>query len=112
MQILVSVLYYICLRHRARASPVTDVAPDDLSEAVTPKEAAQHHARLPLAPLELFCHGDRTYWHGHAGTVQQTGAQQKHYGPYPRYRPVGKAEMMTKDVLAFKRVQKGIEPLS
>lgn len=40
MQILVSVLYYICLRHCARASPVTDVTPDDLSEAVTPKEAA------------------------------------------------------------------------
>lgn len=51
--------------------PITDIASEHLGEAVSPEEAAQHHAGLPLAPAELLCHADGTDGHRHTGTVEE-----------------------------------------
>lgn len=68
-------------------SPVADVAPEHLGEAVAPEEAAQHHPGLLLAPVELFRQADGTDGHRHAGAVEQACSQQKHHSPHPRQRP-------------------------
>lgn len=65
--------------------PVADVASEDLGEAVAPEEAAQHHAGLPLAPLELLRHADGADGHRHAGAVQEARPEQQHARPYPRH---------------------------
>lgn len=70
-----------------RFLPVAHVASKHLREAVAPEEAAQHHARLPLAPFELLRHADGTDWHGNPGAVQEAGAEQEHHCPNPRHRP-------------------------
>lgn len=67
--------------------PVTDVAPKHLGEAVAPEEAAQHHAGLPLAPVELLRHADGTDGHRHTGAVEEACPEQQHRRPYPRHRP-------------------------
>lgn len=67
--------------------PVTDVASEHLGEAVAPEEAAQHHAGLPLAPVELLCHADGTDGHRHAGAVEEARPEQQHHRPYPRHWP-------------------------
>lgn len=64
-----------------RASPVTDVASEHLGEAVSPEEAAQHHARLPLAPAELLRHADSTDGHRHTGAVEKARPEQQHHRP-------------------------------
>lgn len=68
--------------------PVADVASEHLGEAVAPEEAAQHHARLPLAPAELLCHADGTDGHRHAGAVEETCPKQQHHRPNPRHWPM------------------------
>lgn len=70
-----------------RVLPVAHVASEHLGEAVAPEEAAQHHARLPLAPLELLRHADGTDGHGNPGAVQEAGPEQQHDCPNPRHRP-------------------------
>lgn len=67
--------------------PVTDVTSKHLSEAVAPEEAAQHHAGLALAPLELFGHADGTNGHRHTGAVEEACPKQENHCPYPRHWP-------------------------
>lgn len=68
--------------------PVTDVTAEHLGEAVSPEEAAQHHPRLSLGPVELLRHGDGTDGHRHTGAVKEACSQQQHHCPYPRHWPV------------------------
>lgn len=75
--------------------PVTDVASEHLGETVAPEEAAQHHAGLPLAPVELLCHADGTDGHRHTGTVEEARPEQQHHCPYPRHWPAQEEKGLT-----------------
>lgn len=51
------------------------MSPDNLCQAVSPEEAAEHDAGLLLVPVEVGAQGDGADGDGDTGAVQQAGPQ-------------------------------------
>lgn len=57
------------------------MSPDNLCQAVSPEEAAEHDAGLLLVPIEVGAQGDGADGDGDTGAVQQACPQQQHHRP-------------------------------